>query len=251
MKTKIFLVSITMLLLGAGAAWAASAGSGLVGTDHDFTSWSTTPAVGLCSACHITHRATGTRLLWNHTLSTNASFSWTDVDKTIGGTTLPTINNATWTGPTKYCLSCHDGSVAIGDLNWWNGAARTGGSALNNTKITDAAHQIGGGGVMNGNHPVAFPYPANTSKSTYNSVTTGNMVPLAEFVGNPMTSNGIRLFNWNGSSVQAGVVTGATGMECSSCHDPHNGGDVVDDYFLRGKLSGNGTDYICFKCHKK
>ena len=249
MKTRILLVTIAMLLLGAGAVWAAP-GAGLVGTDHDFTGWTTTPAVGLCTACHTTHKATGTRLLWNHTLSTNASFSWTDVDTTIGGTKLPTIDNANWTGPTKYWLSCHDGSVAIGDLNWWNGAKRTGASSLNNEKITNG-HQIGGGGSMNGNHPVAFPYPYNNAKNSYNGVTTGNMVPLGEFVANPMTSNGIRLFNNAGSSVQAGVSAGTTGMECSSCHDPHNGSDVADDYFLRGKLSGNGTDYICFKCHAK
>ena len=51
----------------------------------------------------------------------------------------------------------------------------------------------------------------------------------------------------------AGATAGSTGIECSSCHDPHNK-QAVDDLFLRGTLTGNTggpTGYICLKCHQK
>jgi len=60
-----------------------------------------------------------------------------------------------------------------------------------------------------------------------------------------------RLFNDDGSgNISAGVVAAKTGMECSSCHDPHNKASV-EDLFLRGTLKGTTTAYICLKCHIK
>ena len=68
------------------------------------------------------------------------------------------------------------------------------------------------------------------------------------------TTNGIRLFTDVGGSVTAGATAGKTGIECSSCHDPHNGVGKVpttSDFFLRGEMTGNSATYICLKCHKK
>lgn len=248
MRARILWFLVPMLVLAAGAAWAAP-GDGLKGSDHDFSAAG--GGVGLCTFCHTPHRAIDTRLLWNHTLSA-ATYSWQDVDRTIGGTMLPTISQS-WTGPTKYCLSCHDGSVAIGDINWWLGGKP---AALDNEKHAwDDKHNVGatGGtlGNMSGNHPVAVPYPYQNAKNTYNGTTTGDYVITSEFVADP-TVNKIRLFNNPSESlVVAGAVAGKTGMECSSCHDPHNGSTVEDEYFLRGKLRGSELPYICLKCHSK
>lgn len=41
-----------------------------------------------------------------------------------------------------------------------------------------------------------------------------------------------------------------TGIECSSCHDPHNKASV-DEFFLRGELKGSTSAYICLKGHIK
>jgi hypothetical protein len=248
MRRKVLWLLLPLLLLATGVAWAAP-GDGLKGSDHDFSAAG--GGVGLCTFCHTPHRGIETRLLWNHTLSA-ATYNWTDIDKTIGGTTLPTISQ-TWTGPTKYCLSCHDGSVAVGDVNWWNGGKPA--LPLDNDKHAwDDKHNVGAtGGVlgeMKGNHPVAVPYPYQQAKNTYNGVTTGDSVILGEFVADP-AGNEIRLFNSAGPSVLAGASVGKTGMECSSCHDPHNGSTVQDDYFVRGKLTGDSLPYLCLKCHTK
>lgn len=238
-----------------GTGPGALPGGGFAGSPHDFTYSTSSGLRGACTRCHTPHVALGTRLLWNHTLSKNSSFTWSDVTETIGGTKLPTINNATWTGPTKYCLSCHDGSVSTGDINWWKGGkpacpgtctgigGGTGSSSIN----------VGFGGIMNGNHPVAVPYPYGQVANTYNSTTTGGGVNLTEYVSDP-TGNGIRLFHEGGvtSGVLAGTSPGVTGMECTSCHEVHNGvGLVQGDFLLRGTLEGNASPYLCVKCHRK
>lgn len=248
MRSKLFWVLVPLLLLATAVAWAAAPGSGIKGTDHDFSAKG--GGVGLCTFCHTPHRAISTRLLWNHTLSA-ATYTWQDQNETIGGTKLPTIAQS-WTGPTKYCLSCHDGSVAVGDVNWWLEGKPV---PLDNTKHAwpDPANVGATGGTlgnMSGNHPVAAPYPYQQAKNSYNSVTTGDGVIISEFVADP-GANKIRLFNDTGTLVRAGAVAGKTGIECSSCHDPHNGSTVEDTYFLRGKVKGDSLPYICLKCHSK
>ncbi len=143
-----------------------------------------------------------------------------------------------------------DGSVAIGDVvlfrEAWTGNGT--GKVLDPSKHGSGdIFNVGFGGNMTGNHPVAMPYPFNNAKSTYNGVTTGARVALTEWQKDPTTFD-IRLFN--GKDVAA-PATGDAGMECSSCHDPHNGATVKDDLFVRGFLGGTDTTYICLKCHIK
>lgn len=249
MKLLKFALLLTIIALVPAVAWAFTPGAGLAGTPHDF-SGKGNPATGLCTFCHTPHKALQTLLLWNHTLSTN-TFSW-DVPKTTAGTTFPTFKGDTYKGPTAKCLSCHDGSVAVGDIAWWNEGKP--GSPLDNTKHGqgDAAN-VGFGGNMAGNHPVAMPYPYQQAKNTYNGVTTGDGATLTEWQTTPLDP--IRVFNDDGSgNISAGVVAAKTGIECSSCHDPHNKASV-DDLFLRGTLGGStagtGATYICLKCHIK
>jgi hypothetical protein len=238
----------TMLALAPAVAWGATGGAGLAGTAHDFSTKG--GGVGLCTFCHTPHRAISTQLLWNHTLSTS-TFSW-DVAKTTAGTNFPSFKGDTYTGPSAKCLSCHDGTVAVGDIAWWNEGQPT--HPLDNTKHAwPDAFNVGatGGtaGSMKGNHPVAMPYPYGGAANTYNTITTGSGAVLTEWQASPPAP--IRLFNDNGSgTISAGAVAGKTGIECSSCHDPHNKASV-DDLFLRGKMAGNGADYLCLKCHIK
>lgn len=250
---------LAMLVLMPALSWAAAAvGAGISGTDHDFTSGGggshPTPFagdVGLCTYCHTPHKANSTELLWNHTLSLNATFSW-DAKQTTNGTPYATIKN-TWNGPTAKCLSCHDGSVAIGDVYWFKEQAQV----LDPFKLGsdgDTSHVVGAGGAMKGNHPVAMPYPYAGAANTYNGQTTSSAAlpgygfVAGEWQATPLTP--IRLFNDDGSgTITAGPQNGKTGIECSSCHDPHNKASV-DVYLLRGKLTGT-TGYICLNCHIK
>ena len=250
---------VTLALMPAIAFAGNTPGAGLATTPHDFTSNGVNGAtnVGLCTYCHTPHKALTTQLLWNHTLSTN-TFSW-DVTKTTAGTTFPTFAGNTYKGPTAKCLSCHDGSVAIGDIAWYKEASHSGADVLTTKTMNDVEPHfvVGAGGAMKGNHPVAMPYPFNNASNTYNSSTTGAGAVLTEWQTDPTALNSatskIRLFNDDGTgAISAGPVATKTGIECSSCHDPHNKA-TVDDWFLRGKVEGStqADGYICLQCHIK
>jgi Doubled CXXCH motif (Paired_CXXCH_1) len=253
------LVLLTLALWPV-TAWAqggtATPGSGLSGSAHDFTNagvlaqqGSPLGDVGLCTFCHTPHKALSTALLWNHTLSTN-NFHW-DIPATTAGTLFPTFLGNTYKGPTAKCLSCHDGSVAIGDVAWFAESSQS----LQSTKHNSGEFNVGLNGNMAGNHPVAMPYPFNQTPSTYNGTTTGAGFVPTEWVPDPTTlaTAKIRLFQDDGAgNITAGPTSGRAGLECSSCHDPHNK-QAVEDLFLRGKLIGNtrASGYLCVQCHIK
>lgn len=262
------ILAVAALALAPGVSWGLNGGEGINGTPHDFTSTGTgdlnnVAGIGVCTFCHTPHKAQNTLLLWNHTLSTN-TFKW-EVAKTTAGTTLPSIIGNVYKGPSAKCLSCHDGSVAIGDVSWFkeqtNGTL--GNSNLSDKKMTDFAteFQIGVGGNMGGNHPVAVPYPLNNAVNTYNGATnggTGGTFATNEWQADPVASTvaSIRLFQDDGtgniSAIPKGSATTTAGIECSSCHDPHNKASK-DDLFLRAKISGSSQadGYLCLQCHSK
>ena len=70
-----------------------------------------------------------------------------------------------------------------------------------------------------------------------------------------MATNKIRLFKDDGAgNIVAGWLAGKTGMECSSCHDVHNGAahqgrDAADRHAHRCDRAPGG--YICTQCHLK
>lgn len=106
---------------------------------------------GGCDGCHNPHRAIGgPDLLWSRNLSTK-NISWSDTTQTSSGTTLPT-NIKTWTGTSKYCFSCHDGTLSNNPFDF--------------QQITPTSVD------MKRNHAVAVPYPFNGVANTYNSITT-------------------------------------------------------------------------------
>ena len=242
-------------------------GQGLLGTPHDFTGTpgATPPgsaSVGLCTFCHTPHKAASTLLLWNHTMS-KATFSW-DVAATTAGTALPGFVGNTYKGPSAKCLSCHDGSVAVGDIGWFNQATRTGTANINGFKVGDAGGMgndsngnpiavVGGNkGDMTGTHPVAIPYPLNGAPNVYNGSTTGARLATNDFVADP-TANNMRLYSDVGGGMIVGKIQpGKTGIECSTCHDPHNKASR-GDMFLRGSMIGStqSSGYICLQCHVK
>lgn len=269
MKQKIVLLWMACgLLLVPGTLHAVpvghppTAGAGIANSPHDFTQagYAASPPPGLCTFCHTPHKAQATALLWNHTYSDN-TYSWTDNTKTQAGTTLPSFTK-TWNGPSPKCLSCHDGSVAVGDVKWFDAKAQTisvTAADLTGGKITNTDYVVGPAGSMNGNHPVVVPFPGVGTRN-FGGTTTGGGYEPTEWSADP-TANGIVLFKASDNTLAATVsrVTASPsagdnlGIECASCHDPHNK-LTQDIYFLRGKLTGNtsgASGYICLKCHVK
>ena len=202
---------------------------------------------GLCVFCHTPHKGASSLLLWNHQFSAN-NYSWADVTggKTTGGTTYPT-NLRTWTGSTAKCLSCHDGTVSVGAIYWSNATGKptvpiTGADASATGSIGNPAYIIpdaATGADLSGNHPVGVPYSFDQQSSTYNGITTGPDVRLAQWVARP---SGVKIFGAGGGGAP---IAGAAGIECASCHDPHGTPNV---YFLRVTKS---QSQLCLSCHIK
>ena len=210
--------------VAAGMVLATAPPAHALSGPHDF-SGRYAPGQRPCIACHTPHRAVQTKLLWNHTLSGN-TFTWSDATETAGGTPLPTDLN-TWSGPSKLCLSCHDGSVSIGSIYQppmvWQ-----------ERKVDDWA-RIGVGGDLKGNHPVGVPYPYGGVKNTYNGLTTGNDALASGWVSFP---TGVKLH----SDPSAGGANNK-GIECTTCHDAH---DDVTGWYLRMQ-----SPVLCKQCHVK
>jgi len=264
------LAALAALALAPMAAWGQT---GLAGSPHDFTLTVGATAVpnagtdadgnpisevGLCTFCHTPHRAQQTKLLWNHTLSAN-TFSWSDATETTAGTTLPAMNGQTYNGVSTKCLSCHDGSVAVGDVAWFFEQQHSGANAINTFKMGDDGEPfvmtgggVAGSGDLAGNHPIGVPYPYQNVVNTYNGNPTGSAAILTEWQADPSSISNVRLFHDTGTEKVAGASTGITGIECSSCHDPHNK-QAVADMFLRGQLVGatQASGYLCLQCHVK
>jgi len=214
------------LILGvaAAAAWLlmpAVSMAIVAGGVHDLSAFA--PDGGVCVTCHHPHNKTNTRLIWNHGASTAASYTW-GTTTTLAGTNLPT-NILTWDGSTKYCLSCHDGSIVTGTIIAPSGTPGYG------SKISGSAQVATAAGSMSGNHPVAVPYPT-AAGAKYNVITTAALP--ADYVASP---SNVKLYT---DSAAAGPNN--KGIECGSCHDVHYSG--VNVHLLRDTLGA-----ICSDCH--
>lgn len=244
----------SLILLCSLVATAASAQS-ITSTKHNFQLQTNNVRVatgqaedGLCVFCHTPHKGQSSLLLWNHQMSAS-NYTWADIaaggGKTTGGTSYPT-NLRTWTGSTAKCLSCHDGTVSIGSLYWGDATANPSitmaGSDVNASgQLNNTTYLIAGaaGNDLSGNHPVGVPYSYNRVASTYNGITTGPDVKLNEWVAAP---TGVKIFGAGGGGAPA---SGAAGIECASCHDPHG---TANRFFLRVTTS---SSQLCLSCHVK
>lgn len=287
MAAGLMLASVSALAYtpGAGIAgtkhdWSAAVTGGGTGGGTSLLQWTTLPGgsvittyntgnvyidpvtgvqgvtrvqIGLCTKCHTPHQAKSTNLLWNHTLST-ANYSW-DVPFTTAGTNYATFKGDTYKGPTTKCLSCHDGSIASTDGMWFNRQSVAGAKYVAPAGTLNSGHEVASTtGGMAGTHPVAMPYPFMNAGGSYNFSTIGADAALDEWVADPKAL-GIRLFKDDSTgNITAGTSPGKTGIECSSCHDVHNGSRVKDALLVTGLLTGSSTaagGYICTQCHKK
>ncbi len=274
------LITVAAVALGlalGGRAWAQVPGAGLIGTVHDFAGanglWgfagtANTQPVGECTFCHTPHHALSTTLLWNHAYS-GSTYQW-DVTSTTAGTQYPTFSDTTYNGPTAKCLSCHDGTVAIGQVNWFESGfgdvnsgvspiilntGTAGGLSLSTTGLGTPQQATSLSGV----HPVAMPYPYGGVANTYNGVTTGAEFYPGQWQQPPQGN--VRLWQQNGNTISLGYngSTGVTsptlaanaGIECTSCHDVHNKLTKEGPHLLVGQLYGDGPTYLCNMCHVK
>jgi len=237
---------------------------GLRNSAHDFSASSTAAVKSnerqMCKFCHAAHGAQSTSLLWNHQPSSR-TYNWGGRTATLSGTPLTgAINEAS-----KKCLSCHDGSVALAALTNDGTPGHT-----STTVFTGPVDRLAGGvllgvnvvvsatGDVSANHPFSIPYAGNAYGGITSAVPAGSPeYHTLKADGSCRTATGICTTAAAGGSdgtviqlypATAGSLnTGTTGIECGTCHEPHN--QYGNRWLMR--LDAATTDNLCSACHIK
>lgn len=234
---KILILTLAILLVAASVSFALIAGS-----RHDLTAsaYYSGGAVSACQYCHTPHLRTNPVVdgapLWNRTQTLPGSGSYTLYGNgtTLSGTTVnqPGANS-------KTCLSCHDGTIGLGDILVGTD------STISGTEATGTAVTIVSGRLVDGatnavtgrvpglgtdlrqEHPVGV---------VYNSATVGPGLNSSVGASAP----------WNIAGKKWRLYGGGNGtgtVECGSCHDPHNT-TAGEQPFLKDTLNT-----MCTDCH--
>lgn len=180
-----------------------------------------------CVFCHTPHRATTTLPLplWNKQL-TAATYTLYASDYLTGlGYPSPVLGSGQ---SSRLCLSCHDGTVALGSVYNVTGTGAAGTIAMKQgaTAITTLpAGATNLGTNLADDHPVGYLYQPGSSAGQ-----------------DPELS--VRAFPWpKGVQLDPNSATGR--VECKSCHDPHN------NQYTKFLRMSNTNAALCTYCHSK
>ncbi len=192
---------------------AASAGAqaSIVDTKHNLSTsgpgpFRSTTESRICIFCHTPHRARVEAPLWNREDSTQSYLVY-------DSTTFQGIAGQP-NGSSKLCLSCHDGSIALGAV-----------VSMSAEIPMEAGHRFLDTGPaylgtnLADDHPISFDYDASAGGSSPEYLDSHAIVPP--------------------------VHLDADGrLQCTSCHDPH------DNTFGKFLLTSERFSALCTSCHQ-
>ena len=210
---RFFLVSL-LVLLSLGTANAQAPVGDILGS-HDLSSFSTSPIKGASSAaclyCHAPHSGIGNNTpLWAQTLSSQTYTLY--ASSTVQNVAMqPTVG-----GVSSLCLSCHDGTIAPGQMVPYGNVPMTG--SMYTSDVFGAA--------LKSSHPISLKTPL---------VDSPNLV--ASLAATGTTADPLK---------KVTLINGS--IECTSCHEPHNQRiDPISQNFL---VRDGANGQICLSCHE-
>ena len=164
-----------------------------------------------CTFCHAPHSGLGgITPLWNQTLSKATYTPYSSTTYHERGQTQPTLGVTS-----SLCLSCHDGTVAVGQS-----------AAYGPLPMTGSMNSIDSfGTTLSGTHPFSLALPMKDAS---------NLVASLVSQGKTADPTGaVKLINGN--------------IECTSCHNPHVQGTdkIAQDFLVRDSSTGQ----MCLACH--
>ena len=168
----------------------------------------------VCIFCHTPHHANtdiDTTHLWSRDLNT-------DVYDLYGSKTM-TAAPLQPRGYSRLCLSCHDGTIALGVLHGGR-TISVSGTGLADGKLT-AANRGFLGEDLSDDHPISFDYTLALANSNGELKPPANLDPRIK-------------------------LEGGTSLECTSCHNPHS-----DPYGGKFLAVSNLRSGLCTACHDK
>ncbi len=185
----------------------------------------------VCVFCHTPHGATlGLAPLWNRKLSnaTYTTYSSSSLDAAyILGTQLAQPG-----GSSKLCLSCHDGTLAIGSVNVLNGLGSPGNQQTITMTGTDPGDVMAsGGGITSGytrnlgidlsnDHPISVNYTKALSDRDGELRSVDEITQQDTATGG--TIIGVRSLGYRPKAPLEPTGPSNVGqVQCATCHDPH------------------------------
>jgi predicted CXXCH cytochrome family protein len=192
-------------------AAAAMAQSGDVLGSHNLSTGGSSRVQGqmqaACLYCHVPHSGPNKTALWGQRLSTS-SYSTYVSDTAANTTTQPELG-----ADSSLCLSCHDGTVAVGQVTPY-------GPYMMQGKWDPLGSQL------QSSHPFSLQLPIKDASDLVSSL-----------AANGKTAD------------QTGAVKLLKGnIECTSCHEPHN--QYVDMQSQNFLVLINKKGAICTACHE-
>jgi len=175
----------------------------------------------ICKFCHIPHNAVAPVPMWGHQMSAVAGYQVPRVRSSSGGMgTAPQPD-----GASRLCLSCHDGTVALGNLGE-HGTVRLAGAQQ--LQSGDPGYL---GTDLSGSHPISFVVP-DGDVGWFDSARDMGLRPLAA-----IKADGVVRLDAQGK------------MQCTTCHDPHS-----DKFFQPGRVPHfwvrDNVSEVCRTCHE-
>jgi predicted CXXCH cytochrome family protein len=161
----------------------------------------------ICIFCHTPHNSSPIQPVWNRNVPVSAYivYSSNSLNASPGQPT----------GSSKLCLSCHDGTIAVGNvLSRDQPIAMAGGT----TMLPPGSSNLGTD--LSDDHPVSFRYDSNLALRNSNLKDPQRLPPA--------------------------VRLDARGeMQCTSCHNPHN------DAYGKFLVVDNSDSQLCGSCHSQ
>jgi cytochrome c553 len=266
---------ISILVVGALASFAsiAMAGTspqtGVNGSFHDITylgatigSYNQDDYQRVCIFCHTPHNAQSNNggvpaPLWNHSISTVnlTPYTW------AAPANLPISFNADpLVGPSRLCMSCHDGVTAVDSHGPDAGVGTAQGNNNGTTPLTSPGRYIDNLSVT---HPVGFLYQDALNTRSGEIVDPSSnffikSVPSAAAAASVNThdraASGITYSTKKISDTLYGGY-----LTCASCHDVHNTNNAINaaslsnpsfvpNYFVWAPEQNSA---LCLSCHVK
>ena len=302
MKKTVAVIAVAGCLAAASTSFAAvAAGTGINGSLHDMTKIvaGTADKMGrVCVFCHTPHNATvasstaasADRLpLWNRTMPTG-SFSpylWATPNNQNGGALGAdfTITDPL-AGPSRLCMSCHDGSIAVDEHG--RSMAQDGTTLIGAVNQSyDGLGRSNLGKDLSNTHPVGFDYnqvAATRNARAHNGTGSKGATTYADGTEIVVSSKGYAtavdsttnaqsqgaynsvVRDTGGKTIADNLFKGSI-MTCATCHEVHNKENATQDnfsdnqtrtvlgttqsapnYFLYAKEKDS---LICLSCHVK
>ena len=173
---------------------------------------------GVCIFCHTAHSTETIDQLWNKTLTEETNYTLYSSSR-LSGYPTPSQPNA----KSKLCMSCHDGTIAIGSVYNTPGSGTTGTITMAGGVTTMPVAAAGHIGVnLADDHPIGYTYDPGSDPDLITKAwpwaDAGETVLL-----DPDASNGT--------------------VECHTCHDAHD--NTYPPFLHQDKAT------LCNECHSK